>query len=508
MGPVRRLAAFLAAAAVTAGACGGGDGDDSAAPGPSSSATTTTTAAGTATAPSSTAAPATPAPTTGAPDAPATTRPPASAAPAAPGATRPAASCPAIPARTAPREDRSRYTLRIDVKPDQNVVEGDLNVRFTPDLPTDQLVFRLWANSPRTAAGGARLDIGGVFVGGQRVDAVTTDATTVVARPGPIAAGRTVDVGVPWRLTLPGTVSDRISRTGDAIRLGSFWPMLAWEPGVGWAVQPASSGFAEASMTPAADIVATVTVPPGFDVLATGVNEGNGKWTATAVNDFAMSVGHFSLATATANAPHPVQVTVGVHQGIGESPSTYASRVVRALEDFGRRFGPYPWPTYTLAITPELGGGIEYPMHVLQGPGTSGRTTSHEVAHMWFYGLVANDQGRDPWMDEGLATYAEGRFEGSLNSMKATAIPAGGQGHVGESMTFWESRRSIYYRSVYVGGAQAVAALGDADLVDCALRVYVARKAFRVARPGDLVDAARTVFPDAADVLARYGIRP
>lgn len=126
---------------------------------------------------------------------------------------------------------------------------------------------------------------------------------------------------------------------------------------------------------------------------------------------------------------------------------------------------------------------------------------------MWFYGLVVNNQGRDPWMDEGLATYAEGLFEGTLASLKATSIPSGGRGRLGEPMTFWESRQSIYYRSVYVQGAQAVAALGTTELVDCALRVYVARNAYRVARPKDLVDAADDVFPSAAEVLGRYGVR-
>ena len=393
------------------------------------------------------------------------------------------------------------------MKPDQNVVEGDTAIRFTPDLNTDKLVVRLWANSPRTAAGGARLDIGGVFLAGRQLPAESVAPTMVVARPGNLAAGQTVEVSVPWRLTLPGTVSDRISRTGDAIRLGSFFPVLAWEPGIGWAEQPASSGFAEATTTPNADFTATITVPSGLDVLATGVHDGNGRWTASNVPDFAMSVGRFSLASGTANAPQPVAVTVGVQAGINESPGSYLARVIRSLEDFGRRFGPYPWPTYTLAITPSLGGGIEYPMHVLQGPGTIGRTTSHEVAHMWFYGLVVNNQGRDPWMDEGLATYAEARFEGTLASMKATSIPTGGRGRVGEPMSFWESRQSIYYRSVYVQGAQAIAALGDAELVDCVLRLYVARNAYRVARPKDLVEAASTVFPDAAAVLSRYGVR-
>jgi hypothetical protein len=71
-------------------------------------------------------------------------------------------------------------------------------------------------------------------------------------------------------------------------------------------------------------------------------------------------------------------------------------------------------------------------------------------------------------------------------------------------MTYWEGRSS-YYRGVYVQGAKALAALGPPDLVDCALRLYVARNAYAVARPSDLVDALRSVFPDAPAVLARYG---
>ena len=499
---MRRLTALLAAALV-AGACAG---DDRAAAPPRATTTSSpATAATTATtiAPPSSAAPPPSVPASSTTAAP---RAPAPAGTAAP--PPPPASCPAVPPRATPREDRSRYTLRVDVKPAENVVEGDVTVRFTPDLPTDRLVFRLWANAPRTARAGARLDVGGVFVAGRAVDALMANPTTLVARPGgTIAPGQTVEVAVPWRLTLPGTVSDRISRTGDAIRLGSFFPLLAWEPGIGWAEEPASSGFAEASMTPPADFVASVSVPSGMDVLATGTDEGNGRWAATAVTDFAMSVGDFTLASGTANAPDPVKVTVGVQAGIAEAPSAYVARIVRSLEDFSRRFGPYPYPTYTMAVTPVLSGGIEYPMHVLQGPGTIGRTTSHEVAHMWFYGLVVNNQGRDPWMDEGLATYAEGRFEGTLASMQATSIPSAGKGRMGEPMSFWESRQSVYYRSVYVQGAQALAALGDADLVDCALRLYVARNAYRVARPLHLVDAAGALFPDAAGTLARYGAR-
>lgn len=31
----------------------------------------------------------------------------------------------------------------------------------------------------------------------------------------------------------------------------------------------------------------------------------------------------------------------------------------------------------------------------------------HEVSHQWIYGLIANDQANEPWLDEALATYSE-----------------------------------------------------------------------------------------------------
>jgi hypothetical protein len=205
-------------------------------------------------------------------------------------------------------------------------------------------------------------------------------------------------------------------------------------------------------------------------------------------------------------APNPVEVTVGIQQGLQGSTSTYLDRAVRSLQDFGGRFGPYPWPTFTLALTPALGGGIEYPGHVMQGPNTLG-VVSHEVGHQWFYGLVGNDQGRDPWLDEGLASWAEARFEGTLDKFKSAVIPPDARNQVGQPMTYWSPRPDSYDPGVYVQGVQALAALGDPNLVDCALRIYVAGNAYRIARPADLVRAAAAVFPDAAADLATYGIK-
>jgi hypothetical protein len=162
----------------------------------------------------------------------------------------------------------------------------------------------------------------------------------------------------------------------------------------------------------------------------------------------------------------------------------------------------------TLAITPGLSGGIEYPMLVHTGPGAIGRSTSHEVGHQYFYGLVANDQGRDPWLDEGLASWAEAGYEGTLSAFTGRTIPVSGRGKLGRSTSYWDAFPGDYYADVYVQGVQALAALGPPAQVDCALRHYVATNAYRVARPADLLSALGTVFPNAAAVLARFGVTP
>ncbi len=422
------------------------------------------------------------------------------------------AACPTIPARMTPDPARPRYTLRADVRPADGTVDGQLRVLFTPDIDTDRLVFRLWPNGPRSAPSMAKLDTGHVTVVGREVTSALDDPTTLIVRSGAtFRAGQTIDVSVSWRLLVPGPANDRISRNGDSMRLGSFFPILSWEPGVGWAADPAVGGFAESSTAPTADFDLTVVLPDGFNVLASGTADPArpGHFTASAMRDVALSIGRFDTMSAVAMAPQAVQVTVGLHRGTVDNDSvrTYLDKVVASLEDFGRRFGAYPWPTFTLAITPELGGGIEYPGHVMQGQNTFG-VTSHEVGHQWFYGLVGNDQGRDPWLDEGLASWAEARVEsGRLEKFKARIIPPAAKAKVGESMAFWADKRQSYTDGVYVQGAQALAALGDPALVDCALRVYVAVNAYRIARQPDLVAAAAAVFPDAAATLATYGVK-
>ncbi len=425
---------------------------------------------------------------------------------AAPGGDR----CPLGPL-PAPAADRPRYRMRITVQPEQRLVTGDLRVRFTPDVATGRLVFRLWPNSPYLSRAGAHLQAGPVDTGGRPLPSANPEPTILEVRPGgTLAAGQAIELHLPWRLTLPTLLGERLGGLAGTLRLGSFFPLLAWEPGVGWATEPPTSGLAEASTSPTADFDVTVSAPRGLAVLASGTERGRGHWVASAVRDFALSAGHFRTAVGVALAPGPVKVTVGVDASVrDERPADNLAIAIRSLEDYGRRFSPYPWPSLTLAVTPNLPGGIEYPTHIMQGPGTAGGVTPHEVGHMWFYSLVGNDQARDPWLDEGLATFAEARVDRVTARYQQLVVPKEVRGRLGEPMTFWDAQpSSLYFPGVYAQGAKALLALGGPSVADCVLRVYVAHEAFRIARPADLVQAAGAVVPDASRILAGFGVRP
>jgi hypothetical protein len=408
-----------------------------------------------------------------------------------------------VPRRALPDPRRPRYHLRIDLRPDQGTVGGDQTVAFTPDLPIDRLVFRLWANGPSFGAAGGRIDAGPVTVDGAAIPVERPDPTTLVVPLGrTVEAGTTIVAAMPWTLHLPDNLNNRISRAGDSVRMGSFFPMLGWEPGVGWALEPPTRVSAETFTSPTADFELDITAPADRQVLATGRQVSPTHWSAPAVRDVNVVAGRFRTASADAG---PVRVTVAVAQSLPDDPNAFLAPAVAALDDFSTRFGPYPWPSYTIAVTPAMRGGIEYPMLVSAGSGSFGRSTPHEVGHMWFYGLVGNNQARDPWIDEGLASWAEARALDNLPSFVARAIPPDAGGRMTAPMTFWEGRSS-YYLGAYVQGAQALAALGEPDRVDCALRIFVARNAHRIATVDDLVRSLEEVFPDARARLAPFGV--
>jgi hypothetical protein len=404
--------------------------------------------------------------------------------------------------RVAARRGITGYEVDAKYDATANTVSGDMVANFTPDKDTDRVVMRLWPNGPDSASHGGKIQLSAASVDAVPHELQLANATTAFTEA-PLKADKKIRFRVHFTITLPRGTDDRLSRIGDTVRLGSWLPLLPWEPEVGWALDPPTSAFAEASLSVHANFDVRLSVPEGLQVAASGTDVGGYHFRLDGAPDWAAVIGKF---TGVHGSSSEFPITVSIEQSMSDAPAPYLARVEASLRELAKRYGAYPWPAFNLVLTPGMHGGIEYPGLVMQGPNTNARTTPHEVAHQWFYGLVGNDQGRDPWLDEGLATWAEGQINGSYSEFRSRSIPGDARNHLGEPMTFWDAHEGSYYRGVYVQGLQALAALGVSPAaVDCALARYVAANAHRVATPKALADALATVAPDAASVLARYG---
>jgi hypothetical protein len=412
-----------------------------------------------------------------------------------------AVACPQVPPRAEPRADRPRYVVDVRVTRPFRTVTGRVRVTFTPNRPTSRLVFRLWPNGPPQLRSGSRLDVGGVTSGGRRLRVTRPNPTTLSVQLGrTLRAGDHIAVNLPWRLRMPFTHQDRIARFAGGLRLGTFLPLLSWDARRGWLTNPPSRILAESAATPAADFDLRVRAPRGLTLVATGVKTGANRFRARAVRDVALAVGAFRIQST---------VTRGVRirlASIGPPLEPDLAHAKRALEQLTDLYGPYPWPTYTIVIPPDLEpSGIEYPMLSFVGRSNSPRLiVDHETAHQWFYSLVGNDQARDPWLDETLATWAQTRI--GSREPRTRNPPSPSTRHVGAPMSYWDRRPQWYFYGVYGEGVNALQSLGDDDAVDCALRHYVARRAYAIAQPGDLLDELNRVIPAAETRLRAWGI--
>ncbi len=391
----------------------------------------------------------------------------------------------------------------MDVTVDRRTVTGTQRVVFTPDLPVTELVFRLWASSPRSARAGGSSALTSVRVDGA-ARTYTRPVPTMVRIPWNGPAGKAVRIDLGFRVTLPVGANDRFGNRGTTSWFASAFPLLAWERGRGWATESATSAFAEASTSEQMRLVRlTVRNAPGLSVLATGTVVSQDATTsvtsAPAVRDVAVAVGAFRMVSM----PGPVPVVVGVAPGLKDDPAQMGRELVRSMRSHVRRLGPFPYGRLVAVVLPDLSGGIEYPGAILFGTGQAqDATVSHEVAHEWFYGLVGNDQARDPWIDESFATYAEAVDRGTGPTYLGMRIPTDGVRKTGRPMTYWEGRRS-YYRSVYVqGGAALLRARSLApQAFDGQMRCFIARNAHRIATTADVAAA----LPLAVPALRRVG---
>ncbi len=439
-------------------------------------------------------------------------------APATTSAAEPSVAGESCEERAEPDPDRPRIALDFRLADDLRTVTGTETVVFTPDLPVDELVFRLVPNGPDVSPSGARLVVDAVRgddvaagSGYEPLGAADPGGAYVVPLAEPLAAGESTEVELDFTLTLGVGAFERVGADDGISWWASGAPLLAWEPGTGWARDPFVPVSGETTTSPAADTTVRVSAPADLTVLMTGDQaeptpadaQGRRTWTSDepVARDVSVAVGRFT--TAERSTADGVRVTVGALAGAAVPAEELADATVEAIGDLEEFLGPFPYETLTVPQLPNYGGGIEYPSSILQAS-PSRAVLVHEVAHMWFYGMVGNSQFRDPWLDEAFATWAEAVVNPSSAQDREPAL--GVVGDVGDAMDDFTTWRQYSARVYGKGGAALLEArerAGD-EAFDAAVRCYVEGAAWTIATPEDVAEALADL-PEALEVLAEAG---
>ncbi len=91
--------------------------------------------------------------------------------------------------------------------------------------------------------------------------------------------------------------------------------------------------------------------------------------------------------------------------------------MVKVMDYYNQRVGAYLYKQYSFIQGGD--GGMEYAMCTLMlGNGTLEGilgTATHELGHSWFQHILASNESKHPWMDEGFTTYIE---DSALNELK------------------------------------------------------------------------------------------
>ena len=372
------------------------------------------------------------------------------------------------PARAAAQDEarRARYVIEATLDERTHVLTGRARLHYTNRAPEplDRLYFHQYLNAFRPNSAWTTYDlrfgerafqalgpddhaferIHRFAIDGNPLDPVypgAPDSTVFyIELPAPLPAGGTVVAEMDWTARL-ATEPRRQGRRGRHYNWAHWYPRIAVYGPDGWEhrahIRPGelngTFGTYDVTLDLAADQVLGATgVPvegdPGWEAAAVegsagpfyrrdaygttgreplglladpGADRKQVRWRAENVHNFAWSTS-------------PEYRYLGGCWGPGKTPIHLlweptsrrwnALRVMQqqkqALDWLRELFGEYAWPQITVTDRIE-GGATEFPMLYM----TSGGAVVHETMHMVAHGILANNEWREGWLDEGMASF-------------------------------------------------------------------------------------------------------
>ena len=275
----------------------------------------------------------------------------------------------------------------------------------------------------------------------QAVYPFAPDSTIVrFALPKPLRPGESMDVEMGWDAR-PSTVPRRQGRQGRRFDFAQWYPKVVVYDRYGWEdhpLYPAGEFYGEFGTftvdldVPADQVLGATGVPvcgdPGWEkanrnrsspveyqrdyygsrtpaAACDGAAPGRKRlrWYAEDVHHFALSLnpeyryegGHFGGV-----AVH-VLYQPGDESSWGNGAAVERTGIALAWLD--QLYGTFAWPQITNVHRIE-GGGTEFPMMIMNGSADQGLIV-HELGHNYTMGILANNEWREGWLDEGFTSF-------------------------------------------------------------------------------------------------------
>jgi hypothetical protein len=401
-------------------------------------------------------------------------------------------------AQTAPWQQRVDTRIAVTLNDEQHQLNGHIEMDYFNNSP-DTLPFiyiHLWPNAyknDRTAFDQQAVEDGLTehyfssdadrgyidslyFVANEAKCGIvhtTYDDVVKVVLPTPLAPGKSITITSPFRVKIPALFS-RLGHDGQSYQISQWYPKPAVYDQYGWHPMPYLNQGEFYSEFGGYDV--TITLPQNYVVMATGnlQNESELRWldglaaaalppdtlykkstpaSATSlktlrfieenVHDFAwfadkrwvvrselfaLQNGHSIKSYACflpenqqywSDALHTIRTTIAI---MSEQVGQYPYKTVKAVDGGLKAGGGMEYPTITVIATHPSSDKIS-------------TVLAHEVAHNWFYGILANNERKHAWLDEGINSFYERKI---TRALKPTLEQPSGKNKM-ESERLWYS---------------------------------------------------------------------
>jgi hypothetical protein len=324
-------------------------------------------------------------------------------------------------------------------------VNSTAMITNTSGGPIDRVEF----NTIAARLGG--MELRAVEVDGVRRTARVHDQTVIVPLGGILPAGSTAKVRVQYRSTLRSSLAGsnwlftKVNGIVDAYR---------WIPWVSRDTPFDRPNHGDPFVTPVSPSVKLRVETDRKLVIASTADrvrvsaDGLTQWfEATNVRDVTVTAApDFRTRSLLVGA-----VRVRYYYRSSANAATILDAAGDAVRAYQSRLGGYPYKVFK--VVQSAGGyGMESPglIWIPYGMGSANLRylVSHETAHQWFYGLVGNDQARQPFADEAAADFMAREITGTRRGSRCSTAPL--------DRTIYSYSSTCYYEVVYIQGGNLI----------------------------------------------------